>query len=238
MPTLAEIFPDPQALLALNPEELAGLLIEIPDGLLFDRLKAQVSPGPDGSGYATGWVLGDVQSALAAALSWLETQGIVVRDPNCLTVYSRTRKGRAIRSHSDLEAFRKGTLPLDLLQQSLADKVYHLFLRGDQDQAVFQAFKEVEVIVRKAANAKGAGYPDDLVGTTLMRRAFNCENGPLTYMSLVASEREAELHLFSGAIGHGKNPPSHRDVNISRQEAARLIVFASHLLAIVEQRSM
>jgi hypothetical protein len=88
------------------------------------------------------------------------------------------------------------------------------------------------VAVRKAANGKGAGYPDDLVGTTLMRRAFHPESGPLTDMSLVVSEREAEMHLFSGAIGHGKNPPSHRDVEPAPQEAARLIVFASHLLSI------
>ena len=37
--------------------------------------------------------------------------------------------------------------------------------RGDYDAAVFQAFKEVEVGVRNAANAKGAGYPDSDVGT-------------------------------------------------------------------------
>jgi hypothetical protein len=45
---------------------------------------------------------------------------------------------------------------------------------------------------------------------------------------------EAVMHLFSGAIGHAKNPMSHRDVAITAQEA-RLIIFASHLLDIVEQ---
>jgi hypothetical protein len=74
--------------------------------------------------------------------------------------------------------------------------------------AVFQVFKEVEVAVRNAANAKGAGYPDDLVGVTLMRRAFHRGNGPLTDTTLVTAEREAEAALFAGGIGrHAKNPP-------------------------------
>jgi hypothetical protein len=107
------------------------------------------------------------------------------------------------------------------LKASLAEKVLPQFLRGDHDVGVFQAFKEVEVAVRKAANKKGAGYPDDLVGTTLMRRAFDQQNGPLINMSLVSAERDAEAHLFAGAIGHAKNPPSHRDVTLSPQEAAR-----------------
>ena len=69
-----------------------------------------------------------------------------------------------------------------------------------------------------------------------MRTAFHPDTGPLSDPSLVSAERESEMHLFAGAVGHAKNPPSHRDVNLTRQEAARLIVLASHLLAILEQR--
>jgi len=78
------------------------------------------------------------------------------------------------------EAYRKGhILPTDLLQPTLAEKVQPLFLRGDHDVAVFQSFKEVEVAVRSAANKKGANYPDDLVGVTLMRKAFHPETRPV-----------------------------------------------------------
>jgi uncharacterized protein (TIGR02391 family) len=143
-----------------------------------------------------------------------------------------------LKTTADLEVFRKNrALPLYLLQQTLANKVHHLFLRGDHDVAVFQAFKEVEVAVRKAANRKGADYPDDVLGINLMRKAFHPDTGPLSDMSRVAGEREAEMHLFCGAIGHAKNPASHRDVEPTPQQAARLIVFASHLLSIVEQRA-
>ena len=72
-----------------------------------------------------------------------------------------------------------------------------------------------------------------------VRRPLSCRSRRQrnTDMSRVAGEREAEMHLFSGAIGHAKNPASHRDVEPSPQDAARLIVFASHLLSIIEQRS-
>ena len=123
------------------------------------------------------------------------------------------------------------TIPLDLLHEALTNKIHHLFLPGDYDTAVFQAFKIVEVAVRIAAD-----YPNYLVGVKLMRTAFHPDTGPLSDPSLVSAERESEMHLFAGAVGHAKNPPSHRDVNLTRQEAARLIVLASHLLAILEQR--
>ena len=81
-------------------------------------------------------------------------------------------------------------------------------------------------------------YGDDVLGVTLMRNAFHPDNGPLTDMTTVRPEREAVAALFAGAIGHAKNPPSHRDVNHNRATAARLIIFASHLLEIVRTREV
>jgi hypothetical protein len=239
MATLLEIFPDARELLALEPEELAGVLIELlpgisqESGFQFGNLTEPVFRPLQGNGYGPG-IFHEVALALAEALSWLEAQGLIVQNPvQRAPWYLVTRRGRALKTRADVEAFRKGrTLPLDLLPEALSNKVHHLFLRGDHDTAVFQAFKEVEIAVRKAGN-----YPNDLLGVNLMRAAFHSDKGPLSDMTLVFGERESEMHLFSGACGHAKNPPSHRDVNHSRQEAARLIVFASHLLAIVEERS-
>jgi hypothetical protein len=76
----------------------------------------------------------------------------------------------------------------------------------------------------------------NLFGVNVMRKAFHPDTGPLTDKAAVYGEREAEMHLFSGAIGHAKNPGSHRDVTMVPDEAARLIIFASYLLSIVERR--
>jgi hypothetical protein len=48
------------------------------------------------------------------------------------------------------------------------------------------------------------------------------------------AEREAMSALFAGAMGHCKNPSSHREVDMDRVSAARLIAFASYLLSQVD----
>jgi hypothetical protein len=243
--TLHSIFPKSEDLVALEPEDLAGVLLEVVPGVMqngrfaISHLVDPLFPPTIGETYPYG-VHRPVELAIAEAVSWLVSQGLLVIDPSQQIgrLYALTRRAATLRNRADVEAYRKGRmLPVELLQPTLAEKVWPQFLRGDHDVAVFQAFKEVEVAVRKAANGKNAGYPDDVLGVALMRKAFHPDTGPLTDMSRVAGEREAEMHLFSGAIGHAKNPASHRDVEPSPQEAARLIVFASHLLSIVEQRS-
>jgi len=237
MSLLFSVIPEVRDVLALEPEDLAGILLELvphlPQAPRFLVGSFMSRTAPYNREYPPG-ADGDIGVAVAEAMSWMETQGIIVQEPGqAAGWFLLTRRGRQLSSRAELESYRKAhTLPRDLLQPPLAEKVYPLFARGDHETAVFQAFKEVEVAVRAAAHC-----PPELLGTKLMERAFNPEDGPLTDKALVAAERRSEMFLFSGAIGHAKNPTSHRDVNLSREEAARLIVFASHLLDIVEKRA-
>ena len=109
-----------------------------------------------------------VELAIAEAISWLVTQGLLVPDLGqpAPGFYVPTRRAQSLKTRTDVDAFRKGRiLPSDLLPTLFAEKVVPLFRRGDHDIAVFQAFKEVEVAVRNTANAKGAGYSGSEVGT-------------------------------------------------------------------------
>ena len=73
-----------------------------------------------------------------------------------------------------------------------------LFVRGDYDTAVFRAFKEVEVRVRKKS-----GLGKEHFGRGLMQRAF----GPP-----LLDDQHAMRDLFGGAISLCKNPASHQEV--------------------------
>ncbi|MBA3527667.1 MAG: TIGR02391 family protein [Sphingomonas sp.] len=239
MAHLGDVFAGPAELLGIEPEELAGVLLEVIPSVtqrgmfVWQNFTEQVFP-PGGGGWPRSG-FSDVAQAIAEALNWLMSQGLVIYEPEQTGEWMRlTRRAQSIKTKVDWQAYRKGgALPVALLQPHLAEKVHHLFVRGDHDIAVFQAFKEVEVGVRTAC-----GYSDALVGRALMQKAFAIHDGPLRNMEIIASEREAEVFLFAGAIGHAKNPTSHRDVALDRDEAARLIVFASHLLAIVETRPL
>lgn len=236
MKTLPTLVPDPNILLSLAPEEVAGVILEIWDsyGASLFSMNDVLEPAfrVPATAYPTG-LRRQILEVVAEAWSWLEREGLIMHDPEQPTSYFiRTRRGRAMKSAVDVEAYRDAaTLPRNLLHPAIAEKVWAMFLRGDHDVAVFQAFKEIEVEVRRAA-----GLTDDQIGVTLMRRAFHPDHGPLADHTTVQGERQAMMDLFAGAIGHAKNPQSHRDAPVSRNEAAQLIVLASYLLRLVEER--
>ena len=248
-PKLFELLPDAGHLLRLQPEELAGPLLISLDGS--DRIDpfAIISIGPLGRYMQTQPSVRErylaehndqILFALMESWQWLECEGFVAPSPTNLsgstslsgvTYYFVTRRGKTIETLKAFESYRKGNLlPEGLLHPTIAQKVWSLFLRGDYDIAVLQAFKEVEVAVRKAG-----GYADTDLGVDLMRKAFG-DKGPLTDLKQPPAEREARAHLFAGAIGAYKNPGSHRDVDPTAEEAAEVIIFASHLLRIVDSR--
>jgi uncharacterized protein (TIGR02391 family) len=120
--------------------------------------------------------------------------------------YMLTRKGKSIKTQTDIDAYRLGNiLPIGLLEPTLAEKVRPMFMRGDYDVAVLQAFKTVEMAVRKAA-----GLSDSDIGRKLMQSAFRPEGGPLITIGTDKGEQVGLMDLFSGAIGYCKNPASHR----------------------------
>ncbi len=233
-----KIIPDPNALLALEPEEIGGVILEY-----FNSLPVTEQGSLNRHNFSSPHTVRNYQieyqngisKALMEGWVWLEREGLIAPEPGKSGEWVFvTRRGKQVHNRAGLESYRlSNLLPRRLLHPQIANKVWPSFIRGEYDTAVFQSFKEVEVAVREKA-----GLPNELIGVPLMRKAFNVNDGPLTNLETEKGEREAIQHLFAGAIGSYKNPHSHRHVVIKEPtEAVEMIMLASHLLKIVESRT-
>ena len=234
-----DILPDVDALLALQPEELAGILLEFLNSLnendagYFLNVHNFSIDSRVVEGYPPERKK-EIVLALMEAWVWLERECMLAPKPSSMGEGWKviTRRGREIRDRTGFESYRRANLlSRSSLHPVIADKVWSSFIRGDYDTAVFQAFKEVEVAVRE----EGGFLPTD-VGVELVRKAFNENTGPLTDQNSPLAERQALAHLFAGAIGSYKNPHSHRNVVIGAEDAVEMIMLASHLIKIVNTR--
>jgi uncharacterized protein (TIGR02391 family) len=223
-----------------------------PEGIGLDAILA-----PFERENTTAWpgsVRPQVRMAVLEACGWLLSAGLIIPHPqggysqssNLQGGYSQgshpqggpsyilTRRGAKLASEQDVADYRdNGILPTGLLHPRIASDVRSHFLHGHYDTAVFHAFRELEIAIREASCA-GA----HLIGDKLVRFAFDQKDGPLRDPQKVDSERQAEANLIAGAIGCLKNPGSHRRTGTERGEAARLVIFSSHLLYLVDERKV
>lgn len=231
---ISSAIPNSGDLLALEPEELAGVLLQHINGLsLQDQNRHNAF---NGETIVRGYPRQDhekIKRALMEAWVWLEREGLLAPRPgNDRDWIYVTRRGQRLIESGDFESYRRASmLPKDQIHPVIVQKVYNAFLRGDYDVAVFQAFKEVEIAVRTA----GSFAPTDL-GPPLMRRAFAVQSGPLTDTNQIPAEQQALSDLFAGAIGYCKNPQSHRNLPLEPAEAVELILLASYLLRTVDSK--
>ena len=251
MPIFSKLFkhlPDADKLLSLEPEQLAGYLLVslegreeiMPEYLIkrdemekIIRRNSHINPklnySPDN--------YKEVLLALMEAWQCLLSEGFVAQKPTDLhthrtstTKYFVTRRGKKIETLEDFKDYRKADLLLKhRLHPIIAEKVWFIFAQGSYDTAVFECFKQVEIAVREAG-----GYAENDRGTDLMRKAFNVDAGNLTDQSRLPAVKQAMSDFLAGAIGLYKNPSSHHEVEFAPEEAAEIIIIASHLLRIVD----
>ncbi|MDB5909644.1 MAG: hypothetical protein JWP34_3758 [Massilia sp.] len=236
MTTLYDLISDADSLLALEPEELAGLGLELISSAPSNtgsRLHPTSFTGPDTIGPFPQEKRSAVQHAMAEGWNWLIREGLIAPAPgDTYGWHFVTRRGKELKNRAGVAAYSSLVLlPRALLHPSVIKCCWSAFMRGEYDTAVFQAFRELEVSIRS-----GGGFTADDIGVALVQKAFR-ENGSLADMAAPAGERVALLNMMSGALGSYKNPHSHRRVQLSAEDASEMIVLASHLMKIVAARS-
>lgn len=184
------LVPDATTLLGLSVEELSWVVLRALQSRVgrihYGNFAGEAAPYAGSNNYPPERAQ-QIQHAIMEAWAWLQANGMIAMDPESGREgwYFVTRRGQAMQTDEQFKEYRFASLfPRALFHNAIADNVWIDFAKGEYDTAVFKAFKEVEIAVRK-----GGSFGDEDFGTDLMRKAFHKDTGPLTAIGYSISLR-------------------------------------------------
>lgn len=157
MTTLHDLLPDAASILALDPEELAGLALELindSESNTPSRLHPTSITSPETIGPFAQGDREPIRFAMAESWSWLVREGLLAPIPgDTFGLHFVTRRGKKLKNREGTTAYVNSVLlPRSTLHPSIVNECWPAFMRGDYDTSVFQAFRELEVAIRDAGD--------------------------------------------------------------------------------------
>jgi uncharacterized protein (TIGR02391 family) len=115
------------------------------------------------------------------------------------------------------------------LHSDILSRCWDLFIAQKYDDAILNATKALEVAIRTKTHLS-----HDIIGATLVNRAFKPDKPILRYSDIEA-EQEGMMSLLRGMIQVFKNPQSHRFVGVqNKSECLSVLLMCSNLLYTIE----
>lgn len=155
----------------------------------------------------------------------------------CKDFLRKDRKGWIQRARYDRRTNKGQGSRNDFDMSTLHPQIYRvsnrLFLDGHYPQAVFEAFKEIEILVRKKSRHSA-------IGKNLMMTAFS-EDRPILKIKYSSKNSEKEEQegfkfIFAGAMLAVKDPKSHgRITQNDPNRAFEYLKFASLLARVISE---
>jgi len=215
-------FPAQEEILAMDPEDLGAHMLHY-----FTRAHAETNR----FNFMQMVFPGQIAERFMEAWGWLEREGFIAHKPNDMTGtwYFVTRAGHRVAAEENFQAWRQAAIFPTGLDPLFMRAVKPLFVRGEYDLAVFRAFKEVEVRLRKKDASLVGEY-----GVDLVNKAFG-PTGPLM-KSADKRDRASMRDMFAGAFAICRNPSAHHEVQFADpREVVDMICFANQLLRMVSR---
>lgn len=172
-------------------------------------------------------------ASVADTWSWLEQNRLIAPIPGQQMGWIFiTPHGELLANAANIAAYRAAVwLPAERMHPAIVDNTKPDFMRGDYQRAVFQAFKEVETAVRETT---GDHFMD---AVPLMRKAFARGRGALTNPNDTEEVQHGLLLLMTGAMAYFRRAADDPSHVLPAEEVVEILLFASHLRRIVDQRA-
>jgi uncharacterized protein (TIGR02391 family) len=120
---------------------------------------------------------------------------------------------------------------LSIMHPRVVELVKDRFVSGHYSDALITSLKEINVIVKEKVRV-ATGKEQD--GPSLMRTAFKLENPVIKLNSLTTQsekdEQQGYCDLFAGAMEALRNPLSHSNIEITKEDAIHKLFFVSMLM--------